>query len=345
MDIVLEVTDTFIFDHLYAWLLPVRHAPFDYPDHLSTNATSPVLSPWQYKPATSFFSLEPSQAAFASAWARDNILRQTVSLFLITWIFGVLTYFIFASLSYWLIFDKKTLQHPKFLKNQIALEIKQANVSMPIMALYTVPFFVAEVRGYSKLYDVSADGPGVWYDILQFPFFLIFTDFFIYWIHRYLHHPLVYKRLHKPHHKWIMPTPYASHAFHPLDGFAQSIPYHVFPFIFPLQKLAYVFLFIFVNFWTIMIHDGEYMANNPVINGAACHSIHHYAFNYNYGQYTTLWDRLGGSYRAPDSDLFVKEKKMSQSTWQKQVSEMETILKEVEGEDDREYGSDDKKTQ
>lgn len=260
-------------------------------------------------------------------------------------IFGLITYFIFASLSYVFVFDKKTLEHPKFLKNQISLEIKQASAALPVMAILTVPLFVAEVRGYSKLYDTSAEGPGTWYDFGQFPFFLLFTDFFIYWIHRGLHHPLIYKRLHKPHHKWIMPTPFASHAFHPFDGFAQSIPYHVFPFIFPLQKLAYVFLFVFVNFWTIMIHDGEYMADNPVINGAACHSVHHLAFNYNYGQYTTLWDRMGGSYRAPEKSMFDKETKMSQSQWQKQAAEMEKIVKEVEGEDDRTYEPETKKSQ
>lgn len=209
--------------------------------------------------------------------------------------------------------------------------------SMPIMSLFTSPMFLLEVRGYSKLYDQTADGPGLWYSFFQFPFFLIFTDFWIYLIHRGLHHPRVYKNLHKPHHKWIMPTPYASHAFHPLDGFAQSFPYHIFPFVFPLQKWAYVALFVFINFWTILIHDGEFVTDNPVINGAACHSVHHMAFNYNYGQYFTLWDRVGGSYRAPDRALFTKGEKMSQSNWKKQIKEMETIVQQVEGDDDRSY--------
>ncbi|KAK3944303.1 C-5 sterol desaturase [Diplogelasinospora grovesii] len=342
MDIVLEVSDTFLWDYMYAWVLPARPAPYNFPDH--TNATGQAYSSWQYKPSTSFFSLEPSQAAYQSAWTRDNMYRQATSLFLITWLFGLVLYFVFSTLSYFFIFDKKTLEHPKFLKNQVWMEIKQANESMPFMALCTFPLFVAEVRGYSKLYDTSAEGPGLWYDILQFPLFLLFTDLLIYWIHRGLHHPLVYKRLHKPHHKWIMPTPYASYAFHPIDGFVQSIPYHIFPFIFPLQKLAYVFFFVFVNFWTILIHDGEYIANSPIINGAACHSLHHLAFNYNYGQYTTLWDRLGGSYRAPDEDMFKKEVKMSKKQWEKEVKEMETILKEVEGEDDRVYEPETKKS-
>ena len=236
------------------------------------------------------------------------------------------------------------MKHPKFLRNQVLLEMKQANTSMPIMALFTAPLFLAEVRGYSKLYDTTEDGPGLWYNIVQFPLFLLFTDFCIYWIHRGLHHPRVYKTLHKPHHKWIMPTPFASHAFHPVDGFAQSIPYHIFPFIFPLQKLAYVGLFIFINFWTILIHDGEFVTSNPIINGAACHSVHHFAFNYNYGQYFTLWDRLGGSYRTPDEDMFKKETKMSKKLWDKQVKQMETILKDVEGEDDRVYLPETKKS-
>jgi Delta7-sterol 5-desaturase len=224
--------------------------------------------------------------------------------------------------------------------------MKQANQSMPIMSVMMAVLFLLEVRGYTKMYDAESEGPGRWYTFAQFPFFLLFTDCLVYWIHRGLHHPILYKRLHKPHHKWIMPTPFASYAFHPIDGFLQGLPYHVFPFIFPLQKLAFLGLFIFINFWTILIHDGEYMTNNPVINGAACHSIHHFAFNYNYGQYTTLWDRLGGSYRRPDEELINKSTKMSKQQWTKQVSEMERIVKEVEGSDDRVYLPDEgKKTQ
>jgi lathosterol oxidase len=125
------------------------------------------------------------------------------------------------------------------------------------MAILTAPIFFIEVRGYSKMY-IEVGDYGWTYLVFQFPLFLMFTDCGIYWIHRGLHHPLIYRRLHKPHHKWIMPTPYASHAFHPFDGFAQSVPYHVFPFIFPLHKFAYLALFTFVNIWTVMIRKLAY---------------------------------------------------------------------------------------
>lgn len=249
----------------------------------------------------------------------------------------MVVYFAFATLSYVFVFDKTTVNHPKYLKNQMRMEIRQTMNALPVMSTLTVPFFFIEVRGYGKMYDTFEEAPFMLYNVLQFPLFFMFTDFLIYWIHRGLHHPLIYKRLHKPHHKWIMPTPYASHAFHPVDGWAQSLPYHIFPFIFPLQKFAYVLLFIAINVWTIMIHDGEYVANSPIINGAACHTMHHLYFNYNYGQFTTLWDRLGSSYRKPNEELFRRETKMGKDEWSRQVKEMEQLVKEVEGEDDRTY--------
>lgn len=275
-------------------------------------------------------------------------------------LFGCVVYFVFASLSYLFVFDRAAFTHPKYLKNQIRQEIRQTMISLPCMAIFTTPIFFAEVRGYANLYDDPSEAPFRLYNFLQFPFFIAFTDFLVYWIHRGLHHPRIYKTIHKAHHKWIMPTPYASHAFHPVDGFSQGIPYHAFPFIFPLQKFAYIVLFVFVNVWTIMIRkhhsssnfvdcfevlisgtdDGEYMTNSPVINGAACHTMHHLYFNYNYGQFTTLWDRLGGSYRQPNAELFKKESKMSKAEWDRQVKEMEVAQKGVEGEDDRDYSDE-----
>jgi lathosterol oxidase len=65
--------------------------------------------------------------------------------------------------------------------------------------------------------------------------------------------------------------------------------------------------------------------------------MHHLYFNYNYGQFTTLWDRLGGSYRKPNDELFRKELKMCQSLWKKQANEVDKMVNEVEGEDDRKY--------
>ncbi|QIW98434.1 hypothetical protein AMS68_003952 [Peltaster fructicola] len=341
MDVVLEFFDTYVFDRAFATFAPIGHA-YSVFEPISTLAAGlkqygaeneswahagqtiagdVAQNGWTWTPASQFVSFPPSQYAYQSSMDRDNIWRQAISLYFLTWFSATAIYFLCATLSYVFVFDKTTFNHPKYLKNQIRMEIRQTLESIPIMTIFTVPFFVAEVRGHGFMYDTISTAPfnhflfnifGSAYNWIQFPFFLMFTDFFIYWIHRGLHHPLVYKRLHKPHHKWIMPTPYASHAFHPLDGYSQ-----------------------------IMIHDGEYVANSPVINGAACHTMHHLYFNYNYGQFTTLWDRIGGSYRQPNEELFKKESKMAAAEWNRQVVEMEKMVKEVEGKDDRTYGPPD----
>ncbi|KAF8599656.1 putative sterol delta 5,6-desaturase [Ceratobasidium sp. AG-I] len=244
-------------------------------------------------------------AMSASAWPRDYIPRQLVSLTLVTLIGIHVLYFLFAALSYYLIFDHDMMKHPKFLKNQVKLEIQCALRAFPGMTMLTLPWFLGEVRGYSRLYVDPAEY-GYAYLFLSVPFFLVFTDYLIYWIHRMLHHPILYKHLHKPHHKWLIPTPFASHAFHFVDGYAQSLPYHIFIFLFPLQQWVYLGLFVAVNFWAIFIHDSDMITGNTFINfinGPAHHTLHHLYFTCNYGQYFTWTDRWAGSYKHPSAEF------------------------------------------
>lgn len=278
----------------------------------------------------------------ASYFSRSSIFRQTLSLLVMMSLFGWLLYFSCASLAFFFVYDKTNFNHPLYLKNQMSMEIKLATEAIPVMVALTVPWFLAELHGYGFLYYDINESTGGWKSILfQLPASIMFTDAGIYFIHRWLHWPRVYKLLHKAHHKWIVCTPFASHAFNPVDGYCQSLPYHWYPFLFPLHKVIYLFMFTFVNFWTVMIHDGQYMSNNPIINGAACHTVHHLYFNYDYGQFTTLWDRLGGTYRKPDEDLFNKNAR-KEDTWKKEAEEMNKIRAEVEGpKDDRVYGTEE----
>ena len=119
-----------------------------------------------------------------------------------------------------------------------------------------------------------------------------------------MHSKLLYKPLHKTHHTWKVTTPFASHAFNPIDGFLQSTPYHIYVFLFPMHKLTYLTLFIFVHIWTISIHDGDYRVPDLLkyfVNGSAHHMDHHLFYNYNYGQFLTFSDRLCGSFRNPSA--------------------------------------------
>jgi lathosterol oxidase len=126
-----------------------------------------------------------------------------------------------------------------------------------------------------------------------------------------------------------VPTPWAALAFHPLDGYVQSLPYQsvsipclachwgrrmcfltpfysIFVFIFPLQKYLYMVLFILVQIWTIFIHDGDMISGHwldQYINSPAHHTLHHMYFTVNYGQYFTWADTFFKSHRAPRPEL------------------------------------------
>ncbi|KAI9342564.1 hypothetical protein BDR26DRAFT_801821 [Obelidium mucronatum] len=216
----------------------------------------------------------------------DSTVRICFQLWVVLTVLGAFQYLLGSTLNFYLIFDRETLNHPKILPNQVAREIYLSLESLPWTATVTVPWFFFELRGYSKLYDTIEN----WWEIpLQLVTFFLFTDCLVYWIHRGFHHPSVYGWLHKPHHTWKVCTPYSALAFHWLDGYGQSIPYHLYVYLFPMYKPLYICAFVFVQFWTISIHDGVYLSNDEIILSCAHHTIHHLEFNYNYGQYTTLW--------------------------------------------------------
>ncbi|KAI0032522.1 C5-sterol desaturase [Vararia minispora EC-137] len=318
MDLVLNICDDLFLDALYSKVVPLT--AFAHEINGTLTSAAPVLLPalqkWHslvaYLPHPPLTGLSNgSSATFSSsqptlsAWPRDYIPRQLISLSVITLIGVHIVYFLFSTLSYYLIFNHDMMRHPRFLKNQVWLEIKTSLAAFPVMTLLTLPWFEAEVLGWSKLYDDPAEY-GYLYLAFSALLFLVFTDYAIYWIHRLEHHPSVYKYVHKPHHKWLVPTPFASFAFHPVDGYLQSLPYHIFIFLFPLHRWLYLGLFVFVQLWTILIHDSDMITGHPlekVINGPAHHTLHHLYFTVNYGQYFTWADRWGGSYRQPSKEL------------------------------------------
>lgn len=124
-------------------------------------------------------------------------------------------YFSMATFSYYYIFDHRMMKHPRFLKNQVRKEIVYSLQAFPWLDALTVPWFVIEVRGGGMFYDKVSDY-GWLYLVASIPLFLLFTDVGIYWIHRIEHHPLLYKHVHKPHHKWISASTSLSHSRAPL---------------------------------------------------------------------------------------------------------------------------------
>jgi Delta7-sterol 5-desaturase len=83
MDIILEAVDYHFADWAWASLLPTDR--YHSPGVFSSNGTQLPDKPWEYIPSTHLFYLEPTAAAYESALMRDNVWRQAITLFFITW--------------------------------------------------------------------------------------------------------------------------------------------------------------------------------------------------------------------------------------------------------------------
>lgn len=236
----------------------------------------------------------------------DRLSHQMFVYWLILTLGGSFFYTLFGTISYNIFFRfRRDTYFPKTidpdnlreLRQQVKHEMWIALASIPFMSSLMMPAAVFSHRGYSKVYYEITEETGGWrYIFISSAMFFAFTDFMVYCFHRGLHHPVIYKYVHKLHHTYKYTTPFSSHAFNPCDGFGQGVPYYIFSYLFPVHHIQFVLLFVFVNFWTISIHD-QVDFGGHFLNTTGHHTIHHEQFNYDYGQYSTIWDRLGGTYR------------------------------------------------
>lgn len=215
---------------------------------------------------------------------------------------GLLLYAALSGLSYWYFFvKKKDKYHPKYKKDakKIKLSWKWAVLSLAGNALVVAPLHLLILKNKTKIYYNIGDY-SIWWLLASILIYLFVTETMIYWTHRWLHLKKPYRMFHYYHHQFRLPTPWASVAFHPLDSFAQALPHHLIMFLIPINIYVYLGFLTFVTVWAVMIHDRVSFINWKVINYTGHHTAHHFYNNYNFGQFFTFWDRIGGTYKDPD---------------------------------------------
>ena len=150
MDLVLKICDDYLLDNMWASLIPRSGLALTSPDSAFPSNISTVQM---------------------SAWPREYVPRQLISLCIITLIGIHILYFLFSWISYQFVFNHEMMKHPRFLKNQVELEIQTSLRAFPGMMLLTLPWFQAEVMGYSKLYS-GLDTYGYFYLFASVPLFV-----------------------------------------------------------------------------------------------------------------------------------------------------------------------------
>jgi lathosterol oxidase len=214
---------------------------------------------------------------------------------------GLVFYFTLSGLSYLFVYVVARRRfHPSYsadpAKDRRAMRLSvvgtlgNVGLTMPLNALIG--------GGHSRIYwAVSERGiPSLIASVLLY---IAFVDTVIYWSHRTLHNDFLYRHLHRYHHQWQVPNSWTSMAFHPVDAFVLALPVHLFTFLVPVHAYVYLAMQSTMSVWSVSSHDRVGILRWRWFNYADNHTLHHWFYRCNYGQFFTFWDRLMGTWRDP----------------------------------------------
>ncbi len=215
-----------------------------------------------------------------------------------------LRYFFFSILYKVMVYDSVGSRAPyriiSVLKNksQRNREIYYSALSSFLFAIGAILLYAMYNNSWTTLYlDISS------YPLWYMPVSILLASFiqetYYYWLHRWMHHPNVFKHIHLVHHKSVSTSVWTSFSFHPYEAILQIIIIPIIVLIVPMQVYVFLFFMLAMSVSAVINHAGveifpkskkwRWIAENLV--GSTHHDIHHRKFKHNFGLYFTFWDR------------------------------------------------------
>ncbi len=218
----------------------------------------------------------------------------------------LLRYLLIAGLFYFFFYIWKRAQWTSFkLQNkwsnrtQITREIKYSVLTFFIYSLGVWLFLYWIRNDMTKIYfDIYEHG--LIYFVTSIVIMIILHDTYFYWTHRLIHHRLFFKYVHKVHHTFDSPSPWAAFAFHPIEAIISIGIIPIILFVIPFHHLALVLFITFVIIYNSYIHLGFSVAVLKLFklqNTPDDHDLHHKGVKGNYGLYFNFWDKIMGTYK------------------------------------------------
>ncbi|MEM6805465.1 MAG: sterol desaturase family protein [Bacteroidota bacterium] len=155
------------------------------------------------------------------------------------------------------------------------------------------------LRAYTQMY-VELDEYPIWWLPLSLFLALLLHDSYFYWMHRTVHHPKLFRRVHLLHHKSVNPSPWASYSFHFFEALLEALIAPIILFTIPMHPISLIAFTIVAFGINVYGHLGYEIAPRwfrhswlfEVVNTSTHHNLHHKKFKGNYGLYFRVWDRL-----------------------------------------------------
>jgi len=172
--------------------------------------------------------------------------------------------------------------------------INQFILQMPLSYLL---FPLLKARGL----DFSPELPSPLTVIAHILIFMICEDTMFYWSHRMLHHPAIYKHIHKKHHEFKTTIGIASEYAHTVEWFVSNLmPFMMGPLLIgPHMVTLWIWMFIRVV-ETVEAHSGCTVPFSPFNflpfqGGAERHDYHHMYNVGSFGSFFNYWDKIMGT--------------------------------------------------
>jgi methylsterol monooxygenase len=175
--------------------------------------------------------------------------------------------------------------------------------------------------------------------------FFFFEDFFHFVAHQALHTGVLYKHIHKIHHKYSAPFGLAAEYAHPAEVFILGAGTILGPLIYCFftanLHIITVYSWIVLRlFQAVDAHSGydfPWSLHNivPFWSGAEHHDFHHMAFTNNFSTSFRWWDRIFGTddkYRAYRARVKAAKKAMKNASAEDIKNFEEKLMNEVEAE-------------
>lgn len=127
----------------------------------------------------------------------------------------------------------------------------------------------------------------------------IYSAFHFYWIHRLLHVPILYKKVHFLHHRNVNVGPWSGLSMHPIEHFlyTSSLCIH---WIVPSDPILVIFHMLWLGPGAAMSHTGYedllIKDKRRLALGTFYHQLHHRYYECNYGNQEMPWDRWFGTF-------------------------------------------------
>lgn len=142
--------------------------------------------------------------------------------------------------------------------------------------------------------------PPVWVIAAQVVLFIYLDDFLFYWMHRTLHVPWLFKRIHGWHHRILTPWAVTGHYMHPIEYALTGSVALIGPLLLS-SHIVTVWVWITFRQWEAAEghcgYDFPWTPTHflPFNDGARHHDVHHARVRGNYAGFLTWTDRVFGT--------------------------------------------------